>query len=84
MGGCLDARGHDSGINAKKVAPQDPQLAKLHAEEQFFECRARIAGLKRTILTFQTDIQQKQAQITAAETEIRRLEDNIKTLGTVT
>lgn len=69
----------DIGINAPP-APKDPALAALHAEEQYHECRARIAGLKKTILAQRQDIASKEREIERAETEIRRLEAHLKTL----
>lgn len=69
----------DIGINGP-APPKDPALAALHAEEQYHECRARIAGLKKTILAQRQDITAKEREIERAETEIRRLEAHLKTI----
>lgn len=69
----------DLGVNATP-APKDPQLAQLHAEEQYHECRARIARLKKTILGMEQDIAGKRVEIDRAAGEITRLEAHLKTV----
>ena len=70
----------DLGVNANGVPPKDPALAALHAEEQYHECRARIARLKKTILGLEHDIEGKQREVQRGRDEIVRLEAHLKTV----
>lgn len=70
----------DMGINAPKEAT-DPTLAQLHREEQYHECKARIAGLRKTIHATEQDIAVKRGQMEKCEKEIQRLQAHLDSMG---
>lgn len=73
----------DAGIRTPPP-PEDETLARLHKEEQFFECNARIVGLRKTIRAAELDIEVRKQAIAKADAEIKRLESHLETLGDVT
>lgn len=70
----------DMGIDPSTVPPKDQTLAALQREEQFYEAKMRIAGLRRTIHALNRDIDERKERIGACEQEIARLEAHVKSL----